>query len=50
MVDLLRDRVNCYIENSIECKKLAIDDPKMRALVAYIISQHKGKTLEYGKH
>jgi thiosulfate dehydrogenase len=29
---------------------LASEDPKMRAMEAYILAQRKGKTLEYGKH
>jgi hypothetical protein len=29
---------------------MSSDDPRMRALEAYIIAQRKGKTLEYGKH
>lgn len=49
-VALLRDMVNWCIENPIQGKKLAPDDPKMRALEAYIIAQRKGKSLEYGKH
>jgi thiosulfate dehydrogenase len=28
---------------------LAADDPRMRALEAYILAQRKGKALEYGK-
>jgi len=30
-------------------KVLAPDDPKMRALEAYIIAQRKGVPLDYGK-
>jgi hypothetical protein len=29
---------------------MSSDDPRMRALEAYLIAQRKGKTLEYGKH
>lgn len=49
-VALLRDMINWCIENPIRGKKLDADDPKMRALEAYILSQRKGVALEYGKH
>ena len=31
-------------------KRLDPDDPKMRALEAYIMSQRKGVPMEFGKH
>jgi hypothetical protein len=31
-------------------KPLASDDPKMRALEAYVLAQRKGKPLDYGRH
>jgi len=31
-------------------KRLTGDDPKMRALEAYIMAQRKGVAMEYGKH
>jgi thiosulfate dehydrogenase len=49
-VALLRDMINWCIENPLEGKKLADDDPQMRALEAYILSQRVGKTLEPGTH
>lgn len=49
-VALLRDMINWCIENPARGKKLAADDPKMRALEAYIMSQRKGVPMEYGKH
>lgn len=49
-VALLRDMINWCIENPLEGKKLSDDDPKMKALEAYIIFTRKGKTLEPGKH
>lgn len=49
-VALLRDMINWCIEHPVRGKPLASDDPRMRALEAYIIAQRKGKTLEYGKH
>jgi thiosulfate dehydrogenase len=49
-VALLRDMINWCIEHPVRGKKLADDDPKMKALEAYILAQRKGKVLEYGKH
>lgn len=48
-VALLRDMINWCIEHPVRGKVLAPDDPKMRALEAYIIAQRKGVPLEYGK-
>jgi hypothetical protein len=47
---LLRDMVNWCIENPLEGPKLADDDPKMRALEAYILSERNGVKIEVGKH
>ncbi len=47
---LLRDMINWCIENPMEGEKLAEDDPKMRAVEAYIISARAGKKFEPGKH
>jgi hypothetical protein len=49
-VSLLRDMINWCIENPSRGKKLDADDPKMRALEAYIMAQRKGVPMEYGKH
>jgi len=49
-VALLRDMVNWCIENPLEGPKLADDDPKMKAIEAYILSTRKGVALEPGKH
>jgi thiosulfate dehydrogenase len=49
-VALLRDMINWCIENPLEGKKLAEDDPQMKSLEAYILSQRAGTTLEAGKH
>jgi thiosulfate dehydrogenase len=49
-VALLRDMINWCIENPVKGKTLSPDDPKMRALEAYIIAQRKGVALNYGKH
>jgi thiosulfate dehydrogenase len=49
-VALLRDMINWCIEHPVRGKALASDDPRMRAMEAYILAQRKGKTLDYGKH
>jgi thiosulfate dehydrogenase len=48
-VALLRDMINWCIEHPVRGKVLAPDDPKMRALEAYILAQRKGVPLAYGK-
>ncbi len=48
-VALLRDMINWCIEHPVRGRVLAPDDPKMRALEAYIIAQRKGVPLDYGK-
>lgn len=49
-VALLRDMINWCIENPVRGKPLKDDDPKLKALEAYILSERKGVPLEYGKH
>ena len=49
-VALLRDMVNWCIENPLEGKPLAADDPRMLALESYILSQRAGQPLQAGKH
>lgn len=49
-VALLRDMINWCIENPVKGKTLSADDPKMRALEAYILAQRNGTALAYGKH
>jgi thiosulfate dehydrogenase len=49
-VALVRDMINWCIENPVKGKTLSPDDPKMRALEAYIIAQRKGIPMDYGKH
>ena len=49
-VALLRDMINWCIENPVRGKPLADDDPKMKAMEAFILAQRKGIALEYGKH
>lgn len=49
-VALLRDMIDWCIENPVKGKTLDPNDPKMRALEAYILAQRKGTALDYGKH
>ena len=49
-VALLRDMINWCIENPVKGKPMSPDDPKLRALEAYIIAQRNGVALAYGKH
>jgi len=49
-VALLRDMVNWCIINPLEGKELADNDPKLKALEAYILSQRAGVPLAAGKH
>jgi SoxA/TsdA, cytochrome c domain len=49
-VALLRDMIDWCIENPIKGKTLDPNDPKLRALEAYILAQRKGVALDYGKH
>lgn len=49
-VALLRDMIDWCIENPVKGATLDPNDPKMRALEAYIIAQRKGVPLDYGKH
>lgn len=49
-VALLRDMINWCIINPVRGKSFAPDDPRMRALEAYIYANRKGVKLDYGKH
>jgi thiosulfate dehydrogenase len=49
-VALLRDMINWCIENPVRGKPFPDDDPRLKALEAYIIAQRKGVALDYGKH
>ena len=49
-VALLRDMIDWCIENPVKGKALDPNDPKLRALEAYILAQRKGTPLDYGKH
>jgi len=49
-VALLRDMVNWCILNPLEGLELAENDPKLKALEAYILAQRRGVALDAGKH
>jgi cytochrome c len=49
-VAALRDMINWCIENPVKGKPLALDDPRLLALEAYITAQRKGVPLDPGKH
>ena len=49
-VALLRDMINWCIQHATKGKPLADDDPKLRAMEAYILSTRTGKAMEPGKH
>jgi len=49
-VALLRDMINWCIEHPAKGKPLADDDPRLRAMEAYILAQRGGKSLDAGKH
>jgi cytochrome c len=48
-VALLRDMINWCIENPLEGKALAEDDPVLKSIEAYILSARAGKVLTPGK-
>ena len=47
---LLRDMINWCLQHPVRAEKMAEDDPRMRALEAYIYAQRTGTPLAYGKH
>ncbi len=47
---LLRDMINWCLEHPVRAELMAEDDPRMRALEAYIYAQRIGTPLAYGKH
>jgi thiosulfate dehydrogenase len=49
-VVLLRDMINWCIEHPVRGQPLAADDPRMRAMEAYIFASRKGEQLNYGRH
>jgi cytochrome c len=49
-VAMLRDMINWCIENPVKGTMLKEDDPRMKALEAYIIAQRRGVAMAAGKH
>jgi len=49
-VALVRDMINWCIEHPVRGERLGPDDPRMRALEAYIMAQRSGTVMNYGKH
>ena len=49
-VALLRDMIHWCIDNPVRGTHLEADDPRMRALEAYIQAQRSGTVMSYGKH
>jgi cytochrome c len=49
-VALLRDMIHWCIDNPVRGGELEPDDPRMRALEAYILAQRSGTVMDYGKH
>lgn len=47
---MLAEMINWCIMNPLESEPLALDDPSMIALQAYIREERKGVELEPGKH
>ncbi len=46
----LRDMINWCLQNPMEGKPLALDDPKMVAIEAYVMYERRGVPLAPGKH
>lgn len=46
----IRDMINWCIQNPLEGTPLALDDPKMTAIEAYLMWERRGVKLEPGKH
>ncbi len=49
-VATMAEMVNWCIANPLEGKKMALDDQRMTALIAYITWERRGVKLEPGKH
>lgn len=49
-VALLRDMIHWCIDHPVRGGELEPDDPRMRALEAYIMAQRSGTSMNYGKH
>jgi len=46
----LPEMINWCLRNPLEGKELALDDPRMTAMVAYVTHERRGVKLEPGKH
>jgi hypothetical protein len=42
--------INWCIDNPVRGERLEPDDPRMRAMEAYIMAQRSGIEMKYGKH
>ncbi|UCN00193.1 hypothetical protein LCX93_11830 [Sulfurimonas sp. SWIR-19] len=49
-VATMGEMINWCIANPLEGKKMALDNPKMTALIAYITHERRGVALAPGKH
>jgi thiosulfate dehydrogenase len=49
-VALLRDMINWCLQHPVRAPQMSADDPRMRAMEAYILAQRQGTPLTYGKH
>ena len=49
-VATMAEMINWCIENPLEGKKMALDDPRMTALISYITYERRGVKLAPGKH
>ncbi|HWO19716.1 MAG TPA: hypothetical protein VNO30_13115 [Kofleriaceae bacterium] len=49
-VALLRDMINWCLQHPVRAPAMSADDPRMRAMEAYILAQRQGTPLNYGKH
>ena len=49
-VVLLRDMIEWCIDHPVRGGHIGSDDPRMRALEAYIMAQRSGTLMNYGKH
>jgi hypothetical protein len=47
---LLRDMINWCLQHPVRAPAMTEDDPRMRALEAYIYAQRSGVPLAFGKH
>ena len=47
---LLRDMINWCLQHPVRAPAMAEDDPRMRAMEAYIYAQRSGTELSFGKH